>query len=172
MNVLKIKESDRILSFTFDDLVNFHGTRSICGLTVGYKVLERAFGALGADVTPLARPDISVSTAFPGPGARDAFECVTRAVSRERYNIVKDVRPSENVAEAAFGAYWFRVTYGFYSIDLGVKPDVIRPDFLALRRKEKAGEVEEAELAVFRDLQWELSDRIREQPAEAVVNLL
>ncbi|MEM8663091.1 MAG: hypothetical protein AAGF49_03075 [Pseudomonadota bacterium] len=171
MTVLRIADPDRTLEFTFDDLVKFHGTRSICGLTVGYKVLQRAFQALGAPRTPLRREAISVATAFPGPGARDAFECVTRVVSGERYRVEK-VAPNEQIAEAAFGAYYFSVTHGDETVTLGVRPGVVRDEFLALRRKEKGGHASGEELARFRELQWELSNRIRDEAPERVVNLL
>ncbi|XWN32854.1 MAG: hypothetical protein ROR55_07150 [Devosia sp.] len=171
MTVLRIADPDRVLEFSFEDLVKFHGTRSICGLTVGYKVLQRAFEALDAARIPLRREAITIATAFPGPGARDAFECVTRAVSAERYTVEK-VAPSGEIAEAAFGAYYFRVHHGDDAAILGVKPGVVRNDFLELRRKEKAGSASKEELGRFRELQWELSNRIRDEAPEAVVNLL
>ncbi|MEO1105191.1 MAG: hypothetical protein AAFW98_15915, partial [Pseudomonadota bacterium] len=68
--------------------------------------------------------------------------------------------------------YYFRVTHGDDVVTLGVKPGVVRDEFLALRRKEKAGSASEEELARFRDLQWELSGRIRDEAPDKVVNLL
>ena len=171
MTVLRIADPERVLEYAFDDLVKFHGTRSICGLTIGYKVLQRAFEALGAAQNPLRREAISVATAFPGPGARDAFECVTRAVSAERYTI-ETVAPGSQIAEAAFGAYYFRVHHRDDTVHLGVKPGVVRDEFLSLRRKEKTGNASADDLARFRELQWELSSRIRDEAPGEVVNLL
>lgn len=84
MTALTIQDVDEPLEITFDDLKKFHGTRSICGLTVGYTVMRAAWASL-ADGEPLDRNDITVETGFPGPGARDAVEMVTRAVSREAF---------------------------------------------------------------------------------------
>jgi len=172
MTSIRIKDIDGVLEFGLDDLVKFHGTRSICGLTVGYKVLERAFDVLGAREAPLQREAISVATAFPGPGARDAFECVTRAVSRQQFEVLKDVSASDQIAEAAFGAYYFRVNHDGATVEIGVKPGVIRDEFLKLRRAEKNGEATDKELKRFRTLQWELSNRIRDADPEQVVNIL
>ena len=42
MAVIRIYDEPSHLTFVFDDLVRFHGTKSICGLTVSSKVMEAA----------------------------------------------------------------------------------------------------------------------------------
>ena len=86
MITLSIDDQDGPLEIGFEDLKKFHGTRSICGLTVGFTILSAAWPHLSAG-QPLARDTIEIETGFPGPGARDAFEMITRAVSREAYHI-------------------------------------------------------------------------------------
>ena len=43
----------------------------------------------------------SVASGFPGPGTRDGFEMVTRAVSRDAYRVIPDAKPGPLVSEAA-----------------------------------------------------------------------
>ena len=107
MTALFIQDIDGSIEITFDDVKKFHGTRSLCGLTVGFTVLRAAWASL-SDGKPLDRNDISVATAFPGPGARDAVEMVTRAVTRGAFKVVSDKQPNDQIAEAAKGAYWYR----------------------------------------------------------------
>ena len=51
---IKIKDEVSILSFEFDDLVRYHGTKAICGLTVAFKVMEAAWEAnVGAEFSKI-----------------------------------------------------------------------------------------------------------------------
>ena len=61
----------------------YHGGRSPGGAAIAFKVLERGLPAFGR----CERREIEVETAFGGPGARDAFELVTRAVTDGRYRV-------------------------------------------------------------------------------------
>ena len=94
MKTLAYKDVDGPIEISFDDVKKYHGTRSLCGLTVGYTVLGAAWASL-SDGEPLDRNDITVETAFGGPGARDAVEMVTRAVSREAFQLVGNKQPDE-----------------------------------------------------------------------------
>lgn len=168
---IEIADEASTLSFEFDDLVRYHGTRSICGLTVAYKAMEAAWGMLWPDAPP-RREDLSVASAFPGPGTRDGFEMVTRAVSRDTYRILTDVVPGPLIAEAAKGAYFFRLSDGRQVIELGLKPEVVPDDFLSRRRQIARGEATEADADRFRALQLAFSDSLLGIDAFEAINVL
>lgn len=159
MTTLTIQDIDGPIEITFDDLKKFHGTRSICGLTVGYTMLRAAWECL-SDGNPLDRNTIEVDTAFGGPGGRDAVEMVTRAVSREAFKVVSDKQPDTKIAEAAKGAYWYRVSAGGKTVELGLKPDVMPKEFVRLRRLMLANEATAEQREEFRTLQLKLSNRL------------
>lgn len=92
-DALTVQERGQSLTFTFDDMMRFHGGHSPAGVAMAFKVMQRAFVVLSPDAAP-ERRSISVHTAFRGPGARDGFEAVTRAVSDGRYIVDRSlVRP-------------------------------------------------------------------------------
>ena len=66
--------------------MRYHGPSSPGGAAHAFKVLERALPLLDPDA-PCERREIVVETAFGGPGARDVFEMVTRAVTGERFRV-------------------------------------------------------------------------------------
>ena len=78
---LNLLDAGAPASFTFEDMLRYHGPGSPGGVAHAYKVLERALPLLAPDGPP-ERREIVVRTAFGGPGARDGFELVTRAVTR------------------------------------------------------------------------------------------
>lgn len=83
-DVLEVQERGRTIAFTVDEVMRYHGGHSPAGVAVAFKVMQRAFAALSPDGPPQRR-SVKVRTAFRGPGARDGFEAVTRAVSDDRY---------------------------------------------------------------------------------------
>src|ERR1700749_4300005 len=77
----------RRIAVSFDDVLDYPGPGLPGGAAKAFKVLERALPLLDPD-GPCERREIVVETAFGGPGARDAFELVTRAVTEDRYRVV------------------------------------------------------------------------------------
>ena len=100
--VLTVLDRGTRLTFSFDDLMRYHGPGSPGGVAHAYKVLELALPLLG---DPPERREVEVATAFGGPGARDGFELVLRAVTEGRYT----VDPGARAARARVDARALRV---------------------------------------------------------------
>ena len=66
------------VAFSFEDMIRYHGPASPGGVAHAFQG-PRAGRAVLVPGGPPERREITVRTAFGGPGARDAFELVTRA---------------------------------------------------------------------------------------------
>lgn len=110
-------------------MLRYHGPGSPGGVAHAFKVLERAVPLL-ADGPP-ERRGITVRTAFGGPGARDAFELATRAVTEGRY----EVDPSLARPERGMGLerFVFRLGYRDRAATLILRPGVVTEEFLTCR---------------------------------------
>src|SRR5258708_31987920 len=91
---LTVEDLGRTSTFTFDDMIRYHGVHSPAGVAMAFKVMQRAFVALSPDGPPPRRA-VVVRTAFRGPGARDGFEAVTRAVTDGRYTVDRSLVRSD-----------------------------------------------------------------------------
>jgi len=91
---LIVEERGRTIAFTFDDMIRYHGPHSPAGVAVAFKAMLRAFPLLSPDA-PVPRRSVLVRTPFRGPGARDGFEAVTRAVSDDRYSVDRSLVRSD-----------------------------------------------------------------------------
>src|SRR5690349_16894157 len=90
------------LAFSYDDLLKHHGGNSPAGVAHAYKVLERGLPLLEQSGR-VERRAIYIETAFGGPGARDGFELVTRAVTDGRYTVDSSLtRPELGPARERF----------------------------------------------------------------------
>ena len=159
---LVVADRGRRLAFTFADLMRYHGPGSPGGVAHGFKVLERALPLLDPD-GPVERRELVVETAFGGPGARDAFELVTRAVTEDRYRMDPALaRPELGAARERFV---FRVAYRGRAVTLTVRDGFVTAEFIALARREGRSAAEEERLDV---LKREMAERVMAAAAEDV----
>jgi hypothetical protein len=147
------------IAFSFQDLMKYHGPRSPGGVAHAFKVLERALPLLEPGGPP-ERREITIRTAFGGPGARDAFELVTRAVTEDRYVVDPALaRPDRGPARERFV---FRLGYRGRTVTLVVREGFVTDEFIALARKDPRGAEDERRLDV---LKRKMADRVMAPPA-------
>ncbi len=163
-STIEVLDRDRRLCFSFEDLMRYHGPGSPGGVAHAFKVMERAFGPLDSSAPPHRR-EITITTAFGGPGARDGFEMVTRAVTGDRY--VLDPALARPERGTALERFVFRVGYRGRSVTLALREGYVSDDFIALARKERSPD-EEAQLDV---LKQEMARRVMSSPAREVYDV-
>lgn len=163
MRTLDVVDHGHLISLSFDDLLKYHGQEFVGGVAHGFKVMERAFAVL-APHGPPDRHEVHIDTAFPGPGARDAFEMVTRAVTGGRYRVDPGLA-GDDVIESPRGRYFFRLRYHDRSVDLTLRAGLVRDEFVDLARRGPATAEEEARLAW---LKQDMADRLMGLPAQEV----
>ncbi|MEJ7894342.1 MAG: hypothetical protein WKF94_17055 [Solirubrobacteraceae bacterium] len=160
---LAVSERGRRLAFTFEDLLRYHGPGSPGGVAMAFKVLERALPLLGAEVE---RREIAIRTAFGGPGARDGFELVTRAVSDGRYDIdVGLARPDLGRARERFV---FALDHRGRHVTVVLREGYVSDEFIDLARADPRTGEQEDRLTV---LKAELAARVMAQPAAEVYDV-
>ena len=139
-----VTEGGEPIQFTFDELLKYHGFGFPGGVAHAFKVMQRGFPLLDDGTAP-ERADLSMETAFPGPGARDAFEMATRVVTGGRYHV--DVAlAGDDILESPKGKYLFRLKYRGRTVDLTLRPGLVVDEFVSLARKEGRTPAEEERL--------------------------
>ncbi|MBA2505654.1 MAG: hypothetical protein H0V29_06870 [Thermoleophilaceae bacterium] len=162
---IRVVDRGRPIDFGWQDLIRYHGPGSPGGVAHAFKVLERALPLLASDAPP-ERREIRIETAFGGPGARDAFELVTRAVTEDRYVVDPALaRPERGTANERFV---FRLTYRERAVTLAVRDGWVSDEFIALARKDSRSRAEEDRLTL---LKQEMAERVMAAPAEEVYGL-
>ena len=104
-----------------------------------------------------------METAFGGPGARDAFELVTRAVSGERYRIDESLaRPERG---RTLERFVFRLSYRDRSVTLELREGFVTDEFIDLARTEGRSAEQERCLDT---LKQEMAERVMARAADEV----
>ena len=159
--MLEVTERGERLAFSFADVLRYHGGHSPGGAAIAYKVLERAL----PELAPCERREIEIETAFGGPGARDAFELVTRAVTGGRYRVDAALeRPERGRVLERFA---FRLSRPGRRVELLLREGFVDAEFVDLARAER-DEAQEARLTV---LKRALAERVMARPAAEVLEL-
>ena len=132
---------------------------------MAFKVLERGL-ALLAGGEPPERREISVRTAFGGPGARDGFELVTRAVTGERYVVDKSLaRPQRGRTRTNFV---FELTCGETTVTLLLREGFVTDEFIDMIAKQDKTPADEQR---FVELKEELAARVMGATADEVYEI-
>ena len=135
------------VAFSFEDMLNYHGGGSPGGVAHAFKVLERGLPLLD-DAGGVERREIVIETAFGGPGARDAFELVTRAVTDERFTVDPSLeRPEHGRARERFV---FRLRYRERDVMLTLREGFVSDEFIELTRRKRRTAVQEHRLTMMK----------------------
>ena len=164
-DTIAVTELGRTLEFTFDDALRYAGPGSPAGVAVAFKALQRAFAVLSPDAPP-ERRTAAVRTAFRGPGARDCFEAVTRALTDDRYVVDRSLlRPDRG---RLLEDFVFEVSIGERSTTLLLREGFVTDEFIDLARAQDRTTERERR---FDDLKAQLARQVLAAPADAVFDI-
>jgi hypothetical protein len=164
-DVVVVRERGHDLQFTFDDALRYAGPRSPGGVAIGFRALQFALGVLSPDVPPERRA-IVVRTAFRGPGARDCFEAVTRAVTDGRYVVDRALLRADR--GRLLEDFVFEIGLGASPVTLLLRGGLIEDEFIDLARTEGRTDAQERRLDA---LKAQLAQRVMATPAAEVYQL-
>ncbi|HUR85036.1 MAG TPA: hypothetical protein VMY78_06795 [Solirubrobacteraceae bacterium] len=161
-STLAVLDGATRIEFSFEDLMKYHGPGSPGGVAHAFKVMERAFALLDPDGPPQRR-EITLRTAFGGPGARDGFEAVTRAVTQDRFSVDGSIaRPERGRTHERF---IFEVGYRDRTVTLMLRDGYVTEEFIDLARKDGKSGAEKARLD---ELKAEMATNVMGAPATDV----
>lgn len=164
-SAIEVTDQGQLMAFSFEDVMRYHGPGSPGGVAIAFKVLERALPLLDRG-RPCERRELVVETAFGGPGARDAFEMVTRGVTGERFHLDPALaRPERG---RALERFVFRLGYRDERVTMLLREGFMTDEFIDLARTDNRTAEQEAHLDV---LKRELAERVMARPAEEVYDV-
>ena len=160
--MIEVVDHGQRIAYSLEDLMKYHGPGSPGGVAHAFKVLERGLPLL-EPAGLCERREIVVETAFEGPGARDAFEMITRAVTGDRYRIDPALaRPQRG---RALERFVFRITYRERSVTLVLRDGFVTDEFIDLARTQQRTADQEQRLDT---LKREMANRVMARPARDV----
>lgn len=162
---LTVLEAGKPLTYTYAELMHYHGFGFPGGVAHAFKVMERALPLLANGEVP-ERREIAIRTPFKGPGARDAFEMVTRSLTEGRYMVNPELaQPGRG---ETLKGYVFILSYRGTDVRLRIRDGIVRDEFIALGRKPDRTAEEDQRLEW---LKQDMADRLLSLPADEIYDL-
>jgi len=164
---------DELIKITLEDIGKYHGDICVC-LVIGVRAAQLAISKLWKDEIP-KRGDFKIISACPTDGNKDAFEFITRAITREKGEDFSLRLPEgigiKNMSGDAFTFTFIRKSNN-KGIKIRVKEGVFPKGFFELRNKVKFDMPTRATLDEKRTLQ-RVKQRLRDSliyfwPAEKI----
>lgn len=153
-HTIEVQEESRSVAFSFQEMLRYSGPGSPGGVALGFKVMERAFPLLEPEGL-VERREVVVDTAFRGPGARDACELVTRALTEGRY--VVDAALERPERGHTLRTFCFRVSYRDRTATLVLREGYVTDEFVRLAQSPDLSDEEEHH---FTKMKHALADRL------------
>jgi hypothetical protein len=158
-NVVVVSDRGRELQFSFDDALRYAGPDSPAGVAIAFKALQRAFELLSPG-TPAQRRAVTIRTAFRGPGARDCFEAVTRAVTEGRFTVDRSLLRADR--GRLVEDFVFELSLDGAAVTLLLRDGFVDDEFIDLARLENRSEAQELRLD---GMKATLAQRVMKTPA-------
>lgn len=128
---LQVQAEQGPLNISFDAVHAYHGQGALAMLALMFQGLRGALARLEESGAPVPRTELRVVSGHPGPGVRDAFEFVTRAVTRSCY-VVDLTLPEARYSKGADKSYSFHLHRGERSVKAVLREGVLPPAFFDL----------------------------------------
>ena len=161
---IQVVEGEDRLTFTFADMIAFHGRENIGGSGLGFKALQYALPRLSPHEPPQRR-NIHIFSAFAGSGVLDVFELVLRVISDERLEVDIDAK-IDGAEPAPTGSFYFQFSSDQHSLNFTLKPGLVPENFLNYARKNKTGVLSKMEKSLFQTVKEELAMTLLKSRAE------
>ncbi len=153
---LAILDGGRLELLDYDGLLQFHLGSAIWGATVAFRALQRAAPCLSA-TSLWDRRSLMATSAHPGPGVRDAFEYVTRCVSRGRYRLTHPQQEGQCHKDMQY-AWW--IDDGTRTVSVSLREGFVPAEFFGLVDRIETPTEQPGDKEQFEQLKVELTKRV------------
>ncbi|MDR0577779.1 MAG: hypothetical protein LBI87_09660 [Candidatus Accumulibacter sp.] len=133
---LAVADDGLPIVFSIQEAFNYHGYDAVGGVALGFRLLQRAVALLADEGELPERRGLTLFTAFPGMGARDVFELVSRVVTEGRFTLDVDFT-HPGAQKGIAGSFYFE--FGYRGRRVALAPAAGQPpeEFLAAGRASK-----------------------------------
>lgn len=171
MEPIRIYDHTDLLEIHFEDIVKYHGKMAYMAVGAGYRVVQAAFEALYGTNIP-NRQDITILSGHGGPGFRDVFEFVTRAVTRGVYTVDPTYPVAQYDPHRPTGyAYVFTRTTDGKKVEVSLNEDYLPPLFYDYLKIGRERELTAEETVFFIQLKEDMCNKALTTPLEQLVTV-
>lgn len=162
MDSIRLLDDQMVVEFSWESVFAYLGYRNIIAAALMTRLFARAFHELSPEGPP-DREQLSVLTAFPGIGIREAVELVTRLPTRHPDRFVIDPTAGPDVAPTApIGRFYFEIGLGAARSAYMVSPTLLDDTFRDMVRRYEGRDLDQTEDETYRNYKLGKVQEIRD----------
>jgi len=169
---VNIMVDSKLTSFEYDQLKTFHKGDSWFGCTVGFRAMQVAAHELSQHST-WSRDNLSIISAHPGPGVKDAIEMITATISSNHFQLHESIESNgcDSGCNSSMRFEWWLTTNND-SIHIKLHDKIVPESFLQLLDRLNADEYpseseKDKDLKQFKLMKQKLSTLLWNQSLDA-----
>ncbi len=168
---LTVAEAEKPIVFNIQEAFNFHGYDAVGGVVLAFRLLQRAIALLSCENELIERRMLTLFTAFPGSGAKDCFELVTRMVSDHRFMLDIDYE-HEDVQHGIVGSFYFRFSYQGKTVALAPVEGQPSERFLTIGKASKQPDASPEIKRTWRTEKYQLANALLISSPKEVIRII
>jgi hypothetical protein len=158
---IRVMEAGKLIELDYDGAMSAHAGSLWWGTAVAYRAMQVVAAALSRDGL-WSRDQLTVVTAHPGGGVRDAVNYVTRAVEQKRFTVVSDKDCGMRCNSTMKYEWW--VSDGEKTAHVALRSDFVPWNFYLLMDRLGKPDTTDADKAAFDIFKVNLSAKIWNYP--------
>lgn len=168
MSTICIRDRKEVLELSIHDVRKYHGSLALMAIGVGFRVLQAGIQELYGDEIP-ERKDISILSGHAGPGFRDVFEFVTRAVTRGAYQVDVEYPVSQFDPHRSQSYAYVISTADGRSVEVSLREDFLPQAFYDFLKKGRENTMTEQDEQDVEQLKLDLFERALQLPQDELL---
>ena len=103
---ISIIDNDKVISISFNEVLKYHTGDAWFGLSIAFRALELAASAFKKANLIWNRDQLTIVSAHPGPGVKDAIECITHCISNQKFSLTAECADTNSCNSNMQFAWW------------------------------------------------------------------
>ncbi len=169
--IIQIYDGEKLLSFTYEDMLKKHGGEMPGGVALIYKMMLWIFNDVAKEIPRRGNVHFYSGLGENGKGIIDGA-CFVLGLEKSELNFDKDFCQNKIAPEAPGGGkYYFEIGFNSKNFEIAVKDNVVPKEFFDfskfIHQKKSAGEnITDSEKEKLSALREKLAEAILSTPAE------
>lgn len=169
---IRIYDSEKLLSFTYEDLLNFHGKEMPGGVALVFKLMCWIFADVAKEIPVRGSCSFYSGLGKNGKGIIDGADCVMQVSKNQKLFLNPDYSLSKNAPDAPGGGkYYFELGFNGKIFSVSVKQEVIPKEFFNFskhihQKRQNAEPITQEEKEKLQFLRHSLAETILNTKAE------
>ncbi|HIB97926.1 MAG TPA: hypothetical protein EYO69_05745 [Candidatus Thioglobus sp.] len=157
-----INDNGKLVSISFNDVLNYHTGNAWFGLSIAFRALELAESTFKKANLIWDRDQLTIVSAHPGPGVKDAIEYITHCISNQKFSLTKECADSNSCSSNMRFAWW--ISNDTHTAHISLRHNFIPVSFNELLDRIGTTDEQDNDQLDFDQLKQDLANKILQQP--------